>query len=61
MTISHDNPSLDELLSDPLTQAIMKADRVDPLKLEAMLRSTARLIGSVSGALSTPSIEAESA
>ena len=42
MTRFHDDPTLDELLGDPITQAIMRADRVDPPKLEAMLRSLAR-------------------
>jgi hypothetical protein len=39
------DPTLDELLGDPMTRAIMSADRVDPLKLEAMLRSLGRQIG----------------
>jgi hypothetical protein len=41
----HNDPTLDELLGDPMTRAIMSADRVDPLKLEAMLRSLGRQIG----------------
>jgi hypothetical protein len=41
MTKLCDEPSLDELLSDPVTQAVMQADRVDPTKLEAMLRALA--------------------
>jgi hypothetical protein len=45
MTLWHDDPTLAELIGDPLTQAIMNADRVDPPKLEAMLRSLAREIG----------------
>jgi hypothetical protein len=45
MTKSHDDLTLDELLGDPMTQAIARADRVDPAELEAMLRSLAREIG----------------
>jgi hypothetical protein len=45
----HDDPTLYELLSDPLTQAVMTADRVDPAKLKAMLRSVAREIAGRSG------------
>jgi hypothetical protein len=45
MTKLRDDPTLDELLRDPLTQAVMRADRVDSPKLEAMLRSLAREIG----------------
>jgi hypothetical protein len=47
--IHDDCPTLYELLSDPLTQAVMKADRVDPAKLKAMLRSVAREITARSG------------
>jgi hypothetical protein len=31
--------SIDDLLSDPMTHAIMQADRVDPAELEALLRA----------------------
>jgi hypothetical protein len=59
MTKFHDDPTLDELLGDPITQAIMHADRVDPAKLEAMLRSLARAVAgrsrtSAVGPLSRP-------
>ena len=47
---SHDDPTLDELLGDPITQAVMIADRVDPRALAAMLRSMAREIGGRPGA-----------
>lgn len=33
MTTSRDELTIDDLLGDPLTQAIMKADRVDRLSL----------------------------
>jgi hypothetical protein len=49
MTRLHDDLTLDELLGDPMTQAIARADRVDPAELEAMLRSLAREIGGRSG------------
>jgi hypothetical protein len=45
MTKAHDDPTLDELIADPMTQAIMTADGVDAPALEAMLRSLARQIG----------------
>ena len=39
-----DEPTLDQLLGDPMTQALMRADRVDPLALAAMLRCLGRQI-----------------
>jgi hypothetical protein len=45
MTKAHDDPTLDELIADPMTQAIMRADGVDTPALEAMLRTLAREIG----------------
>ena len=44
MTCFHDGPNLEELLGDSVTRAVMKADRVDPTKLEIMLRAMAREI-----------------
>jgi hypothetical protein len=49
MTPPRDEPTLDELLGDPMTQAIMNADRVDPPALAAMLRTLAREIAGRSG------------
>jgi hypothetical protein len=49
MTNFRDDLTLDELLGDSVTQAVMKADRVDPAKLKAMLRSVAREIAGRSG------------
>jgi hypothetical protein len=46
----HDDPTLEELLGDPITQAVMTADRVDPRELKAMLASIARAIGRRQGA-----------
>jgi hypothetical protein len=59
MTKFYNDPALDELLGDPMTQVVMRADRVDPLKLEAMLRSLAREIAGRSGASPTALVEAE--
>ena len=61
MTPCRDEPTLDELLGDPMTRAIMKADRVDPPTLEVMLRSLAREIGGRSGGTATALVGAQSA
>jgi hypothetical protein len=53
MTRFHTDPTLSELLGDPVTKAIMKADRVDPQKLEATLRSLAREIAGGSPRIGT--------
>jgi hypothetical protein len=47
------DPTLDELLGDPIIQAIMNADRVDLPTLAAMLRTLAREIGARSGGTAT--------
>jgi hypothetical protein len=39
--MTQDDLTLNELLDDPMTLAIMKADRVDRSELEAMLRALA--------------------
>jgi hypothetical protein len=41
MPSSCNEPTIHDLLSDPLTQAVMQADRVDPLALKRMLGSVA--------------------
>ena len=38
-------PTLDDLLADPLTLSLMAADRVDPARLRVELRSAAIRIG----------------
>ena len=57
----YDDPTLCELLSDPLTQAVMKADRVDPAKLKAMLRSVAGGRSGSAGESAAAFVKAESA
>jgi hypothetical protein len=37
----HREPSLEDILSDPITQAVIDADHVDTQELEAMLRGIA--------------------
>lgn len=46
MNCCHDEPSLIDALSDPIVQAVMTADGVDPRLLKASLRKTARNIAS---------------
>ena len=46
MTRSCGDPTIHELLDDPLTRAVMQADRVDPLALRQMLGSVALAIES---------------
>jgi len=49
MTTFRDELTIDDLLGDPLTQAIMKADRVDPSELKAMMRAMAAWIARLAG------------
>jgi hypothetical protein len=44
MTTTYEDLTIDDLLGDPMTQAIMQADRVDPSELKAMLRALAPLV-----------------
>jgi hypothetical protein len=60
MILCPDHPTLDELIGDPLTQAVMHADRVDPARLAASLRSLARQIGARSAGSATALVEAAS-
>jgi hypothetical protein len=59
MTRFYDDPTLEELLGDSMTQAIIKADRVDRRKLEAMLRTMAREIAGDSGGSEKALVEPE--
>lgn len=36
------DPSIDQLMSDPVTLAMMEADHVDPITLKQMLDRTSR-------------------
>jgi hypothetical protein len=60
MTKVHDEPTLDELLGDPMTQALMHADRVNPIELANMLASVAREIAGRSGGSATALVAGES-
>ena len=42
MTVLMNEPTLQEMLADPIVITLMKADGVDPHALEASLRATAR-------------------
>ena len=44
-----EDPAIFDLLGDPVTQAVMRADRVDPRELEAMLRALLRPAGAAKG------------
>jgi hypothetical protein len=45
MTLSGTDFTLEELLSDPVTRAVMKADGVDPSSVEAMWRGLTPVVG----------------
>ena len=47
MTFCHEEMTLTEALADPMTRTIMRADRVDPLELKAMLTTIAQDISSI--------------
>lgn len=49
MTPCGENLTLEELLNDPLTRAVMRADRVDPSELETMLGFVASALRSAAG------------
>jgi hypothetical protein len=42
MSWCHCEPTLEEILSDPIIEAVMQADAVHPRELDAMLRLIAR-------------------
>ena len=44
MSLHCREPSLEEMLADSITRAVMEADGVDPGELEAELRQTAVLL-----------------
>jgi hypothetical protein len=41
----HRDPTLTDLLNDPITQAVMRADGVDPKELESLFHDVARRRG----------------
>ncbi len=42
MASFHQNLTVDQLLNDPMTLAVMRADRIDPASFRAMLAGQAR-------------------
>jgi len=48
----HREPTLKEMLCDPIVRALMDADGVDPHELEAMLKEVGRTLGAARGARS---------
>jgi hypothetical protein len=46
----HRDPTLEEILSDPIFVDLMQADNVDPYELEAMLKEVAAVSRSVRAA-----------
>jgi hypothetical protein len=46
----HRDPTLEEILSDPIFVDLMRADNVDPYELEAMLKDVAAVSRSVRAA-----------
>jgi hypothetical protein len=46
----HHEPTLEEILSEPIFRAVMDADGVDPRELEAMLRQVAAVSRAVRNA-----------
>ena len=59
MTTSQEELTIDDLLGDPLTHAIMKADRVDRSELEAMVRALAPRIARFAGGSNDDALDAE--
>jgi hypothetical protein len=53
--------SIDDLLGDPMTHAIMQADRVDPAELEALLRALAARAAPGAGRSSRDALDRECA
>jgi hypothetical protein len=44
MNSRHGEPTLEEMLSDPIIRAVMEADAIDPHELAATLRQTGRML-----------------
>jgi hypothetical protein len=54
MTLQRDDLSIDQLLADSLVRSVMRADGVDPIELETMLRSLACRIKARGDSLGAP-------
>ena len=57
MTTFGDELTIDDLFGDPLTQAIMKADHIDPSELEAMMRAMAAWIAHLAGRSNSDTVD----
>ena len=44
MNSLHGEPTLDEMLSDPIVRAVMEADGINPQELVATLRRTGQML-----------------
>jgi hypothetical protein len=44
MNSRHGEPTLEEMLSDPIIRAVMEADGIDPQELAATLRQAGRML-----------------
>jgi hypothetical protein len=44
MNSPHGEPTLDEMLSDPIVRAVMEADGINPQELAATLRLTGQML-----------------
>jgi hypothetical protein len=44
MNFRQGEPTLEEILSDPIVRAVMEADGIDPHELAATLRQTGRML-----------------
>ncbi len=42
MSLCYKSPTIDQLLSDPVTLAMMEADKVDPVAFRQMIDRTSR-------------------
>ena len=54
MTSNSLDLTIESALNDPIIRAAMRADRVDPESLEALLRTTAQRLDDVRGAPDVP-------
>jgi hypothetical protein len=52
MNWRHREPTLEDMLSDPIVRALMDADGVDPHELKATLKEVGRKLGANRGARS---------